>query len=74
VQLGALDQFSTKPQEALFGEAILASQPVRAEWQMPMGGGGAGQQGTNNFNRGQTNFNGNFQSGGNPRQGFRTQR
>jgi prepilin-type N-terminal cleavage/methylation domain-containing protein len=67
VQLGALDQFSTKPQEALFGEAILAAQPVRVEWQMPLGAGGAGQQRTNNFNGGQNNFTG--QPGGNPRQG-----
>jgi prepilin-type N-terminal cleavage/methylation domain-containing protein len=69
VQLGALDQFSTKPQEALFGEAILAAQPVRVEWQMPLGpGGGAGQQRTNNFNGGQNNFTG--QPGNNPRQGL----
>jgi len=54
----------------LFGEAILAAQPVRVEWQMPLGPGGGGQQRTNNPNGGQNNFNGTVPPIRNPRQNF----
>jgi prepilin-type N-terminal cleavage/methylation domain-containing protein len=38
VALGHLDQFSSRPQEALVGTVALPAQPVRVEWQMPITG------------------------------------
>jgi type II secretion system protein J len=62
LQLGELDQYSTKPQDGLFGDVVIAALPVRVEWQMPLGALNPvqNQPGQTNVPPGNPGGNGNF--------------